>query len=324
MNMAFFDDPRWDAPFFKRLANNDTHGAAGHQGGPLIPKEISQFLPELDIDITSPERPTVDCRMVVDLFVGPTYLGRGATRYQYQTWGGTRTPERRITGGLIPLTREAKAGDFLIFQHGMEEIDQYRLVLVRAGDPWYQDVSTLAKGNRAGTLFEDRLPNSFQETRGEIGEMLGGTQPAFKRVKVVRTRYVREAIRRGVAFPAAVKEAYGRKCCVSGISLVEPTGLVEVQAAHIIPVHEGGPDDVRNGLALTATLHWAFDLGLFEIDPINYTVRVPPSVLVLEENRFLARFDGQVIAPPVDTDLRPHPVALKWHRKNRVERWDKT
>ena len=38
-----------------------------------------------------------------------------------------------------------------------------------------------------------------------------------------------------------------------------------MQAAHIRPVASQGPDSVRNGLALTGTLHWLFDRGLLAI-----------------------------------------------------------
>ena len=41
---------------------------------------------------------------------------------------------------------------------------------------------------------------------------------------------------------------------------------IKMQAAHIRPVAEGGPDVVRNGLALSATAHWMFDRGLISVD----------------------------------------------------------
>ena len=39
-----------------------------------------------------------------------------------------------------------------------------------------------------------------------------------------------------------------------------------MEAAHIRPVAQNGPDTVRNGLALSRTVHWMFDRGLISVD----------------------------------------------------------
>ena len=41
--------------------------------------------------------------------------------------------------------------------------------------------------------------------------------------------------------------------------------MIEAEAAHIIGKDVLGTDDPRNGLALSRTVHWAFDDGLFTI-----------------------------------------------------------
>ena len=64
------------------------------------------------------------------------------------------------------------------------------------------------------------------------------------------------------AFRRAVMDAYDGRCAVSGWRLVNGGGRLEAQAAHIRPVEHGGPDSVRNGLALSGTAHWMFDRGL--------------------------------------------------------------
>jgi putative restriction endonuclease len=114
--LNLIDDPAWDAPFFKRLANNDTGNAPGHQGGIVVPMELRPYFPELDQGRTSPATPTVDRRLVVELFDGGSFLGQCATRYQFQTWGGDRSPESRITENLGPLRNRAHGGDLLIMQ----------------------------------------------------------------------------------------------------------------------------------------------------------------------------------------------------------------
>jgi putative restriction endonuclease len=48
---------------------------------------------------------------------------------------------------------------------------------------------------------------------------------------------------------------YQRFCTETGLCLLNSGGKPEVQAAHIRAVEANGPDTVRDGLALTATVH---------------------------------------------------------------------
>lgn len=114
------------------------------------------------------------------------------------------------------------------------------------------------------------------------------------------------------AFGSAVKSAYGDRCAVSGIKIINGGGRSECQAAHIQPVASDGPDSVRNGVALSGTVHWLFDRGLISIgDDFRVLLRsgLPDAVL-----RFLPA-DG-LIAVPARSELRPHPVFLKFHREH--------
>ena len=81
----FLDQPDWDKPFFKRLASNDTAAAPGHQGGLVIPKDLRRFFPGL-LGRISASTPTLDRRILADLYDGALFLARVNTRYQYQSW----------------------------------------------------------------------------------------------------------------------------------------------------------------------------------------------------------------------------------------------
>ena len=61
---------------------------------------------------------------------------------------------------------------------------------------------------------------------------------------------------RDKAFAAAVKTAYRDTCAMTGLKLINGGGRSEVQAAHIRPVEHNGTDSVRNGIALSGTMHW--------------------------------------------------------------------
>lgn len=118
---------------------------------------------------------------------------------------------------------------------------------------------------------------------------------------------------RDQAFRHHVREAYEKRCAVSGLRLINGGGRPEVQAAHIRPVNQKGPDSVRNGLALSGTFHWLFDRGLISIDE-NYRVLTSPLGVPDELNRLLLP-DKRVILPK-RIEERPHPSFLKWHREN--------
>lgn len=114
------------------------------------------------------------------------------------------------------------------------------------------------------------------------------------------------------AFSAAVKSAYSDTCAVTGIKIINGGGRSEVQAAHIRPVHDNGPDSVRNGIALSGTVHWMFDRGLIAVDE-NYNLlvakgRVPDPALRL------LRSDRKILLPERE-DLRPHQQFLDYHRR---------
>lgn len=115
------------------------------------------------------------------------------------------------------------------------------------------------------------------------------------------------------AFRRAVLHAYDGRCAVTGWRLVNGGGRLETEAAHIRPVEHGGPDSVRNGLALSGTSHWMFDRGLISLSDdlvvlISRHVNDPASV------EGIINRSGKAIAPARASD-RPHPQFLRWHRE---------
>ena len=64
------------------------------------------------------------------------------------------------------------------------------------------------------------------------------------------------------AFRVVVTEAYQRRCAITG----EKT-LPVLEAAHIRPFSENGPNDIKNGLLLRSDFHTLFDDGYITINP---------------------------------------------------------
>ena len=113
-------------------------------------------------------------------------------------------------------------------------------------------------------------------------------------------------------FKQHVRIAYDRTCAFTGLRLINGKGRPEVEAAHIRPVENGGNDWVRNGLALSGTVHWMFDRGLLALDD-DFTIlrsrQLNHDVSHLLNKDMKARV-------PTDRRLQPHPEYMGWHREN--------
>lgn len=127
-------------------------------------------------------------------------------------------------------------------------------------------------------------------------------------VSTIVTRPFRDKV-----FKRLVRDAYRNTCAISGLSLINGGGRPEVQAAHIKSVAAQGPDSVRNGLALTGTVHWLFDRGLISLSD-DYRVLVSGHG-VPDEMARLIRPDKSLLLPD-EQQFRPHPAYLAWHREN--------
>lgn len=121
---------------------------------------------------------------------------------------------------------------------------------------------------------------------------------------------------RDASFRRHVRAAYDNTCAITGLRLINGGGRPEVQAAHIWPVEQDGPDTVRNGLALTGTAHWLFDRGLISADD---SFRILTATEGLPEGVTSLLSPGRRLKLPVVREHWPHPVFLKWHRENRFK-----
>jgi putative restriction endonuclease len=132
--------------------------------------------------------------------------------------------------------------------------------------------------------------------------------PAFERpiVEMTITRPFRER-----SFMYNVRAAYSNRCAMTGLRLINGGGRPEVQAAHIQPVASKGPDSVRNGLALSGTVHWMFDRGLISIGD-DYKILVAKNHVPDDAVRLLNQ--NGVIHLPRDQTLYPNSHYLKFHR----------
>ena len=138
-------------------------------------------------------------------------------------------------------------------------------------------------------------------------------EPLFEqersRVALLGSRIVRDRV-----FRKVVLRAYDERCAVTGLKLINGGGRAEVEAAHIRPVEFNGPDIVRNGIALSGTVHWMFDRGLISLgDDLEVLISRQANDAV--SIRALVNPTGRAMLPRNPHD-RPHPHFLRWHREN--------
>lgn len=159
---------------------------------------------------------------------------------------------------------------------------------------------------------EDQLPAPGRAIPGvaDSQETFAGLAPP--RDHVLTSRAVRDRV-----FRRAVLAAYAETCAISGMRFINGKGRAEVEAAHIRPVSNGGPDVVRNGMALSGTIHWMFDRGLLSLSD-HYDILVSRQVNDPDRVEAMLRANGKARVPD-DPALRPHPRYLAWHRRERFK-----
>jgi putative restriction endonuclease len=195
---------------------------------------------------------------------------------------GLLNAQGRISGRAQSAVRPLSAGDFRrIIQKGLEDSEP---LLPRA------DESDSSSG------FEEPLAPFLLE-REHI------------RVSSLMSRVLRDRV-----FRKIVLRAYGERCAVTGLRLINGRGRAEVAAAHIQPVEKKGPDIISNGIALSGTAHWMFDRGLISLSD-DLEILISRQVNDVDGVTAIINRDGRAHPPTRPAD-RPHPHFLEWHRTN--------
>ena len=129
---------------------------------------------------------------------------------------------------------------------------------------------------------------------------------------VLRNRILTERSARDIAFSRSIQNIYQSTCAFTGLQIINGGGRCEIEAAHIRPVADGGPDSSRNGIALSRTIHWMFDRGLVSLtdegEILASKKHLPEPIL-----RILNPSKRAIL--PADPAQRPHQVFLRHHRE---------
>lgn len=166
--------------------------------------------------------------------------------------------------------------------------DEVRMRLASARGAGNAEVLVVAaRSGRPPVALDEERPERWTEIRSRLGQ--GG-------------------------FRVAVTGAYQKRCAVTG----EKT-LPALEAAHIRPYAEQGPNDVRNGLLLRSDLHRLFDGGYLTVDPDHRVVVSRRIREEFENGREYYRFDGQRLVNLPGREERPESDFLAWHNANVFE-----
>jgi putative restriction endonuclease len=134
------------------------------------------------------------------------------------------------------------------------------------------------------------------------------------RVKDEAPRYAWARLRPGQGiFRTAVASAYNWRCAVTGERV-----LPVLEAAHIKPYAEQGPNDVSNGLLLRADLHNLFDEGYVSV---THDLRFEVSKKVKEDyenGREYYALQGSKLLLPASKVEWPGREFISWHQENRL------
>lgn len=115
------------------------------------------------------------------------------------------------------------------------------------------------------------------------------------------------------AFRVMVTDAYDRRCAISG-----EKALPVLQAAHIMPVAEGGLHRLDNGLLLRSDVHTLFDRGYITVTP-EHRVLVAAKRLKedFDNGEPYVPFHGAAIHAPERSAGRPSAHQLRWHNETK-------
>jgi len=161
--------------------------------------------------------------------------------------------------------------------------------------------------------FELILAAGF--ARSLTSETIEGERSGLNEIQMEIERPVVNTIQsrtfRDRAFRHQICTAYDNRCAVTGLRLINGGGRPEIEAAHIRPVEDRGPDAVQNGIALSRTAHWMFDRGLISVAD-DMTI-LKSGTYPLGDADTLINPAGRLILP-VNRTMHPHPGFLQYHR----------
>lgn len=182
-----------------------------------------------------------------------------------------------VSGREITHPMQSPRGDTFWARCNLQVAGNSATLIYPADERWWAGTTKIAFANNK----RQTIKNVLWAEEGE--EKFENLHPKFGRVvnadvqdEVERwVRMGKIAVRRQqAAFSAKVREAYGRKCAVTGCSTSEA-----LEAAHIRVEKGVDMNDLNNGILLRADVHALFDAGLITLAENGESVQVKKELL---------------------------------------------
>jgi len=164
-------------------------------------------------------------------------------------------------------------------------------------------------------LNSDALPIT-ESIRNEI--LYDPAHNYVRRVRQILTEKPKEVkeeelVLRSSIFRKAVKQIYNQQCAITGLKIDFSSTMSMVDACHIVPFAETHDDTITNGIALSPTIHRAFDRGMLAISD-DYTILIHKNVRDYSPVNGLSQFQHKEIYLPKDEQFYPSLSRLQEHR----------
>ena len=162
----------------------------------------------------------------------------------------------------------------------------------------------LAKKKGERNLTSPPPPHTYLPTIND-----GDINDAAPSEKGTRTATVKVRLKQQ-QFSNKVRQVYEGRCAITGLT-------VNLEAAHIKPVSEGGSDHIGNGVLLHKGLHASFDTFLFTIDP-EFLRIVRPRFM---PERIRVPYEGWFLWSPYQEEHAASIDMLTWHNEAAKKFW---
>jgi len=196
--------------------------------------------------------------------------------------------------------------------------DQIGCILLREpfffpDDLWIPAPKDFALNIVQGKTYEADTSTAI-ELWEEVSLRLKGLAPTAAEIATVAQPMwgdpppVRRRLGQGT-FRVLVTDNYGRRCAVTG-----EKALPVLDAAHILPVTEGGQHRLDNGLLLRTDVHRLFDTGYVTFTPDGRFLVSRRLKDDFDNGEPYMPFNNQRIFLPGDPVSQPNREALEWHK----------
>lgn len=161
-----------------------------------------------------------------------------------------------------------------------------------------------------------QLPHELPDALRTIEEQIATLDPEAYRAKQFEQPMdaeEEEQILRSAAFKRKIPELYGHRCAITGLQVVSRSRTQLIDACHIVPWAESYDDTITSGIALSPTLHRAFDRGLIAISS-DLRVLVAHDLREADSAHAIRPLAGRPLHLPADPRHHPSRENLARHR----------